>query len=104
MYDLDAWEAASLDRIECLQYMIEQGCGIMLGNQHSVYQKHNVVIARAMSRRRSAMIIQRGWRIARMAKRIRAAKVIEEAYISWACSAPKGAWYLRAMQSFHEMS
>lgn len=90
--------AAHCGQSDCLQYLVERGCRYTAMNRD--IQKHREVIAIALGRRRSTVMIQRAWRAAREATKRKAVSVIENAYMTWSCRPGAGGWYKRSLESF----
>lgn len=90
------WRAATFDLLDCLEFLVLQGCAI---GTYGCLKRHRDLIGATMSRRRAVVCIQRGWRYSREVKRRRAAHIIEDAYITWACRPGTGSWYKRAHRS-----
>lgn len=103
----EAWDtgttfnANETDNLEVLTYLIEQGCPF---SAKPVFVRRNtMIIAVAMSRRRSTITIQRAWRVSRALRRQRAAIVIEDMYLAWSCRPGAGGWYKKARDSFERL-
>ncbi|MEW5314942.1 MAG: hypothetical protein WDW38_006401 [Sanguina aurantia] len=91
--------AARDERCECLRFLVERG-GRFERASISDLQRHTRTITEAWVTRRSARIIQRGWRAAREAKRRHAVGVIEAAFLAWSCRPGVGRWYKRAQEMY----
>lgn len=97
--DADALHsAASNDNLECIEFMVERSCPF--DRNLECVRRNRTTVAQGMSRRRSAQIIQKGWRVAREASRRRAVSVIEDAFITWSCRPGTGNWFKRSSESF----
>lgn len=96
------WRAAAGNHVDCMQFLVENGCQVGCPNeyQNAFVKKHRAIVAVTMSRRRSCITIQRCWRAWWQVKRHKAARIIENAYIKWACKPGTGAWYRRAKDAF----
>ncbi|MEW5314933.1 MAG: hypothetical protein WDW38_006392 [Sanguina aurantia] len=93
------YDAANHGNLECVHMLIVRGYPISYHHARCV-QRNRDTILQALARRRGVVVIQRAWRGRVEARRRRAAYLIEDAYIEWACRPSGGSWYKRAEDAF----
>lgn len=92
------WHAACFNHVACLEYMIENRVTVNASVFH--IKRHRMSILGVRLKLRRTRVIQRAWREYVKMKHARAVKIIEDAFITWACRPGRGCWYQKSLTHF----